>query len=220
MATIFYEHDANPNALKGKTIAILGYGSQGHAQAQNLRDSGCKVIVGLEPNRPSAQQARADGMVVVAPDEAAKRADWIHVLTPDELKRRYTSSTSSLICIRARSSVSHTASAFISRPSLRRAMWMCDDRAQDLPDTCCGAYMQRVAACLHSSRFNRIPASGRTNLRWPMRTASARPAPAYCRPRLTHRPASDYPLFLGEALKYRRGFGTKSYLYTIIYKLS
>ena len=55
MATIFYEHDANPNALNGKTIAILGYGSQGHAQAQNLRDSGCKVIVGLEPNRPSAR---------------------------------------------------------------------------------------------------------------------------------------------------------------------
>jgi len=84
VATIFYERDANPNALKGKTIAILGYGSQGHAQAQNLRDSGYKVIVGLEPNRQSAQQARADGMVVVAPDEAAKRADWIHVLTPDE----------------------------------------------------------------------------------------------------------------------------------------
>ena len=84
MATIFYERDANPNALKGKTIAILGYGSQGHAQAQNLRDSGCKVIVGLEATRGSAQQARADGMVVVAPDEAAKRADWIHVLTPDE----------------------------------------------------------------------------------------------------------------------------------------
>jgi ketol-acid reductoisomerase len=84
VATIFYEHDANPEALKGKTIAILGYGSQGHAQAQNLRDSGYKVIVGLEPTRPSAQQARADGMVVVAPDEAAKRADWIQVLTPDE----------------------------------------------------------------------------------------------------------------------------------------
>jgi len=84
VATIFYEHDANPEALKGKTIAILGYGSQGHAQAQNLRDSGYKVIVGLEANRPSAQQARADGMVVVEPGEAAKRADWIHVLTPDE----------------------------------------------------------------------------------------------------------------------------------------
>jgi ketol-acid reductoisomerase len=83
-ATIFYERDAKPEALKAKTIAILGYGSQGHAQAQNLRDSGFKVIVGLDPNRQSAQQARADGMVVVAPDEAAKRADWIHVLTPDE----------------------------------------------------------------------------------------------------------------------------------------
>ncbi len=83
-AKVFYEHDANNQALKGKTIAILGYGSQGHAQAQNLRDSGFKVIVGLDPERASAQQARADGMVVVSPAEAAKRADWIHLLTPDE----------------------------------------------------------------------------------------------------------------------------------------
>jgi ketol-acid reductoisomerase len=80
----FYEHDANPNALKGKTIAILGYGSQGHAQAQNLRDSGYKVLVGLDPDRGSAQQARADGMIVVTPPEAARQADWIHILTPDE----------------------------------------------------------------------------------------------------------------------------------------
>jgi ketol-acid reductoisomerase len=83
-AKIFYEHDANANALRGKTIAILGYGSQGHAQAQNLRDSGCKVIVGLDPERTSAQQAKADGMAVVTPSEAAKRADWIQILTPDE----------------------------------------------------------------------------------------------------------------------------------------
>jgi len=84
VATVFYEHDANPAALKGKTIAILGYGSQGHAQAQNLRDSGYQVIVGLAPERPSAQQAKADGMAVVPPAEAAKRADWIQILTPDE----------------------------------------------------------------------------------------------------------------------------------------
>ena len=84
MATVFYEHDANPSALKGKTIAILGYGSQGHAQAQNLRDSGYQVIVGLDPDRASAQQARADGMVVVPASEAAKRAQWIQLLTPDE----------------------------------------------------------------------------------------------------------------------------------------
>ncbi len=84
MATVFYEHDANPAALKGKTIAILGYGSQGHAQAQNLRDGGYTVIVGLDPNRPSARQAKADGLMVLPPAEAAKRAEWIQILTPDE----------------------------------------------------------------------------------------------------------------------------------------
>jgi len=84
VATVFYAHDANPAALKGKTIAILGYGSQGHAQAQNLRDSGYQVIVGLDPERSSAQQAKADGMAVVPPAEAAKLADWIQILTPDE----------------------------------------------------------------------------------------------------------------------------------------
>ena len=84
MATVFYQNDANPAALKGKTIAVFGYGSQGHAQAQNLRDSGYDVIIGLDPERGSAKQARADGMTVVAPAEAAKRADWIQILTPDE----------------------------------------------------------------------------------------------------------------------------------------
>jgi ketol-acid reductoisomerase len=83
-AKLFYQNDVNPAALQGKTIAILGYGSQGHAQAQNLRDSGYTVIVGLDPARASAKQARADGMIVVSPAEAARRADWIQVLTPDE----------------------------------------------------------------------------------------------------------------------------------------
>jgi ketol-acid reductoisomerase len=84
VATVFYQNDANPSALKGKTIAVFGYGSQGHAQAQNLRDSGYDVIIGLDPQRGSAKQAAADGMTVVAPAEAAKRADWIQILTPDE----------------------------------------------------------------------------------------------------------------------------------------
>src|SRR5712672_3806091 len=84
MATVFYQNDANPSALKGKTIAIFGYGSQGHAQAQNLRDSGYNVIIGLDPTRQSAKQAKADGFTVLAPPEAAKKADWLQVLTPDE----------------------------------------------------------------------------------------------------------------------------------------
>ncbi len=84
MATVFYQNDANPSALKGKTIAVFGYGSQGHAQAQNLRDSGYDVIIGLDPARGSAQVAKADGMTVLAPADAAKRADYIQILTPDE----------------------------------------------------------------------------------------------------------------------------------------
>ena len=89
MATVFYQNDANPSALKGKTIAVFGYGSQGHAQAQNLRDSGYDVIIGLDPERASAKQARADGMTVVAPAEAAKRADWLQILTPDETQAEF-----------------------------------------------------------------------------------------------------------------------------------
>ena len=89
MATVFYQNDAKPSALKGKTIAVFGYGSQGHAQALNLRDSGYDVIIGLDPERGSAQQARADGMTVLSPAEAAKRADWIQILTPDETQAAF-----------------------------------------------------------------------------------------------------------------------------------
>jgi ketol-acid reductoisomerase len=84
VATVFYERDVKPEVLQNKIIAIMGYGSQGHAQAQNLRDSGYNVIVGLDPERKSAKVAAADGMTVVPPAEAAERADWIQLLTPDE----------------------------------------------------------------------------------------------------------------------------------------
>jgi ketol-acid reductoisomerase len=89
VATVFYQKDADPSALKGKTIAVFGYGSQGHAQAQNLRDSGYDVIIGLDAERGSAKQARADGMTVLAPAEAASRADWIQILTPDETQAEF-----------------------------------------------------------------------------------------------------------------------------------
>ncbi len=83
-AKIFYHSDANPQAIAAMTIAVVGYGSQGHAQAQNLRDSGHKVLIGLEPGRKSAQQAKADGFEVLPVAEASRRADWIHILLPDE----------------------------------------------------------------------------------------------------------------------------------------
>jgi ketol-acid reductoisomerase len=83
-AKLFYEADANPALLRGRTIAVIGYGSQGHAQAQNLRDSGLDVLIGIEPARASAQTARRDGFTVLDVAEAAGRADWIQILVPDE----------------------------------------------------------------------------------------------------------------------------------------
>ncbi len=84
---IFYDKDANPELLRGKQIAMLGYGSQGHAQAQNLRDSGYAVVVGLAPGRKSAEVAKADGFEVVPPAEAVKRSDLVMILAPDEHHR-------------------------------------------------------------------------------------------------------------------------------------
>ncbi|WP_128896153.1 ketol-acid reductoisomerase [Longirhabdus pacifica] len=83
--TMYYEQDADINVLQGKTIAIIGYGSQGHAQAQNLRDSGLNVIIGLRPGR-SWNTAEEDGFEVVTVEEAAKRADVIQILMPDEVQ--------------------------------------------------------------------------------------------------------------------------------------
>ena len=81
---IFYERDARRELLQGKVIAVAGYGSQGHAQAQNLRDSGYSVIIALPPGRGSAKQAAADGFEVLPVAEATRRADLIQILVPDE----------------------------------------------------------------------------------------------------------------------------------------
>lgn len=87
MARMYYDADAQLELLKDKTIAVIGYGSQGHAHALNLRDSGLKVIVGLYAGSRSAERARADGLAVYPVAEAAKMADWIMILLPDEVQR-------------------------------------------------------------------------------------------------------------------------------------
>jgi len=84
---VYYENDARPELLRAKQIAMLGYGSQGHAQAQNLRDSGFSVVVGLSPDRNSAKQAAADGFKVLPVPEAVRGSDFIQILAPDEHHR-------------------------------------------------------------------------------------------------------------------------------------
>lgn len=85
MVMIYYDKDIDKGILKGKKIVIMGYGSQGHAHANNLRDSGMDVIVGLRPGK-SWQKAISAGFEVMTPAEAAKIADIIMILLPDELQ--------------------------------------------------------------------------------------------------------------------------------------
>ena len=84
MAKMFYDYDADLSYLLGKKVAVLGYGSQGHAQAQNLKESGVDVIVGLRKGSPSWSKAEADGFKVYTVAEAVEKAEVIQVLLPDE----------------------------------------------------------------------------------------------------------------------------------------
>jgi ketol-acid reductoisomerase len=84
LAGMIYDDDADLSLLEGKTVAILGYGSQGHAHALNLHDSGVNVVVGLRPDSSSVEKAKADGLEVDAIGNAASRGDVVMILLPDE----------------------------------------------------------------------------------------------------------------------------------------
>ncbi|MDD3998431.1 MAG: NAD(P)-binding domain-containing protein, partial [Sphaerochaetaceae bacterium] len=84
MSTMYYEKDADMSVLENKTIAIIGYGSQGHAHALNLHESGMNVIVGLYQGSPSWQKAEEAGLRVMTAADAAKAADVIMILVNDE----------------------------------------------------------------------------------------------------------------------------------------
>ncbi len=83
MAKVYYDNDTDINILKKSTIAVLGYGSQGHAQAQNMRDSALQVVIGLPANSKSRDKAKEDGFEVLEPKEAAAGAQIIQILSPD-----------------------------------------------------------------------------------------------------------------------------------------
>ena len=87
MGKIYYDKDADLKILKKKTIAIVGYGSQGHAHARNLHDSGMKVLVGLRKESAFWQRAQKDGLKVMTVPEASKAADIIMILIPDDKQR-------------------------------------------------------------------------------------------------------------------------------------
>ena len=83
---LYYDDDANLDLLQDKTIAIIGYGSQGHAHALNLKESGVNVVVGLNKGNPDKEKAEAAGLTVLLNNEAAKKADIIMILVPDQIQ--------------------------------------------------------------------------------------------------------------------------------------
>ena len=83
MATIYYDEDANPELIKSRKVAVIGYGSQGHAHALNLRDSGVNVTVGLHEGSKSREKAEKDGLKVSSVADAAAWADVVMILAPD-----------------------------------------------------------------------------------------------------------------------------------------
>lgn len=86
MLKVYYDSDCNLDLLNGKTVAVIGYGSQGHAHAQNLKDSGVNTIVGLSPNSKSRAKAESDGLKVYDTPDAVKQADVIMILVPDQVQ--------------------------------------------------------------------------------------------------------------------------------------
>ena len=86
MAVIYYEKDCDLSYLKDRMVGIIGYGSQGHAQAQNLRDSGVKVLVAEMKGSPAFERAEKDGFKPASASEVAKAADYIVMLAPDTIQ--------------------------------------------------------------------------------------------------------------------------------------
>jgi ketol-acid reductoisomerase len=84
MATIYYEKDADPELIKGRKVAVIGYGSQGHAHALNMKESGIDVVVGLKEGSSSRAKAEAEGLTVMTPAEAARWANVVMLLVPDQ----------------------------------------------------------------------------------------------------------------------------------------
>ena len=88
MAEMFYDDDADLSLIQGKKVAVIGYGSQGHAHSLSLRDSGVDVTIGLQPGSKSRAKAEAEGLKVMTPAEAAAQADVVVILAPDQHQRK------------------------------------------------------------------------------------------------------------------------------------
>jgi|GEM_PF-3054795 len=120
MAVIYYDRDVDRSLIRNKKVAVVGYGSQGHAHARNLYDSGVEVVVGLRPGSRSRARAEADGLRVESVADAAAWADTIMLLAPDTEQPRIYAEEIAPTCAPARPSCLPTASTFATARLPRR----------------------------------------------------------------------------------------------------
>ena len=124
-AQIWYENDGDLSVLEGKKVAIIGYGSQGHAHALNLRDSGVDVVVGLRPTSKSVDFAKEQGLEVKSVAEASAEADVIMILAPDQYQRTiWANDIEPNIKPGAAVAFAHFTTATSSPPRITRCSWL------------------------------------------------------------------------------------------------
>jgi ketol-acid reductoisomerase len=171
-AKMYYEADADPSIIRGRKVAIIGYGSQGHAHALNLKESGVDVVVGLREGSKSAAKAEAAGLKVMDIADAAEVGQRHHAHDArHRAEGRSTTSSSSPPCARARRSRSPTASTSASSAFARRRPSTSSWSPPRARATSCAAPTPRAAACRRSSPCTRTPPAAPRRWRCPTPTA-------------------------------------------------
>ena len=188
MAKMYYEKDCDINYLNGKKIAIIGYGSQGHAHALNLKDSGCDVCVGLRQGSKNWAKAEEAGLQVMTVAEAAKWGDIVMILINDEVQADVYKKDI------APNLTAGKALAFAHGFNIRYQQivppptWTCSWLPPRAPATPSAPRMSTARACPAWWPWSRTPPATPIRSLWPTSPASAAPGPASWRPPSTTRP--------------------------------
>ena len=152
---VFYDKDCDLSVIKGKTVAIIGYGSQGHAHAQNLNDSGVKVVVGLRKGGASWDKVGKAGLTVMEVNDAVKAADVVMILLPDEQIADVYNNNVAPNIKQGASLAFATVSTCTTTKSFLVKTWTCGWLRPRPPATPCATPTPKVAACPTWWRFTR-----------------------------------------------------------------
>src|SRR6476660_1212623 len=174
---VYYDRDADLSVLRGKKIAVLGYGSQGHAHANNLRDSGVEVVVGLRRGSSSWPKAENAGLKVLETAEADAAANIVMILLPTNYKAKHTKRKLNRDSRKAIMSRLGTVLTFTSEGSCHRPMSTSSWLLLKVPDTWCAVNIKKAGASPVCWQYNRTRPGIQNRLAWLTRARLAVPEP-------------------------------------------